>query len=251
MYSAMASPPTSSSPSKMIFNVDGQLAVVCLEEGFESFDFHPELAFVVDRAAGIDVVIPLGRLKGRSVPLVEGFGRLDVIMRIHEDGGLAGSVQPVGVEERMAGGLDDLDIIHADAAQFVGDKIGGLLDVGFVLVEGADAGNAEEIFEFLDKAGLVGTREINCRGSHGWPFWRYVWMIDGRAPKTFQYIPGTCREGCRVGVAEMGVGMAIFPTNRLPEIFSASQDADSMRLWISDRGATIRNHAMFTTMVRP
>ena len=48
------------------FHVYRQLAAAGLHERFESFDFHPELAFVVDGAAGIDVVIAFGRLKRRT-----------------------------------------------------------------------------------------------------------------------------------------------------------------------------------------
>ena len=48
-------------------------------------------------------------------------------------------------------GGDDLDIFETDALQLVGDELGGLLDVAFVLFQGADAGNAEEFFEFFKK----------------------------------------------------------------------------------------------------
>ena len=70
-------------------------------------------------------------------------------MRIHQDGRLARGVQPVGVKQRMSLGGDDLDILHADAAQFAGHKIGRFLNVGLVFFESADAGNAEKIFEFV------------------------------------------------------------------------------------------------------
>ena len=107
-------------------HVDGQLAAAGLQERFEGFHFHPELAFVVDGAAGVDVVVALGGLKGRSVPFVERFGGLDVVVGVAEHRGLAGGVQPVGVDERMPLGGDDLDVFHADAAQFVGHVVGGL-----------------------------------------------------------------------------------------------------------------------------
>ena len=66
----------------MIFHVNRQLAAAGLHEGFEGFDFHPELAFIVDGAAGVDVVVALGRLKRRRLPFVERFGGLDVVVRI-------------------------------------------------------------------------------------------------------------------------------------------------------------------------
>ena len=149
------------------FHVDGQLAAAGLHEGFEGFDFHPELAFVVDGAAGVDVVVALGGLEGRSVPLVERLGGLDVVVGVAEHGGLAGGVQPVGVDEGMALGGDDLDIFHADAAQFVGHIVGGFLNVGLVLFEGADAGDAEKIFEFVQETLLITAGKIDCGRGHG------------------------------------------------------------------------------------
>ncbi len=130
-------------------HIDRQLAAAGLHEGFKGFDFHPKLALVVNGTASIDVVVALGRLKGRRLPFVERFSRLDVVVCIHEDGGLAGGVQPVGVDERVSLGRDDLDVLHADAAQFVCDIVGGLLDIRLVFFEGTDAGDAEKIFKFV------------------------------------------------------------------------------------------------------
>jgi hypothetical protein len=56
---------------------------------FERLHFHPELAFVVNGAAGVDVVVTLGRLEGRSVPFIERIGRLHIVVGIAEHGGLA------------------------------------------------------------------------------------------------------------------------------------------------------------------
>ena len=104
--------------------------------------------------------------KGGVMPFVERVGGLHVVVGVAEDGGLAGGVQPVGVDERMALGGDDFDVLHADAAQFVGDEVGGFLNVGLVFVEGADAGNAEKIFEFVEKTLLIIAGKIDCWGSH-------------------------------------------------------------------------------------
>ena len=35
------------------------------EQGFEGFDLHPDLAFVVDGAAGVDIAVAFGGLEGR------------------------------------------------------------------------------------------------------------------------------------------------------------------------------------------
>ena len=73
---------------------------------------------------------------------------MHVVVGIAERRGFAGSVQPVGIDQGMAVGRDDLDVFHADAAEFVGHEIGGLLYVGLVFFQRADARDAEEVFEF-------------------------------------------------------------------------------------------------------
>jgi hypothetical protein len=44
------------------------------------------------------------------------------------------------------------------------------LNVGLVLFEGADAGDAEEIFEFVQEALLVRAGKIDGGGGHGESF---------------------------------------------------------------------------------
>ncbi len=67
-------------------------------------------------------------------------------MRITKRRRLARRIQPIGVDKRMALGRDNLDMLHPDASQFAGYKLGRFLYVRFVLFEGADTGNAEQIF---------------------------------------------------------------------------------------------------------
>ena len=107
----------------------------------------------------------MGSNGGRD-PFIERFGGLHVVVRVAEHRRLAGSMQPVGVNQRMALGRDDLDVLHADAAQIVGHEVGGLVHIGLVFGEGADAGNAEKIFEFVEKALLIIAGEIDCGGGH-------------------------------------------------------------------------------------
>jgi hypothetical protein len=52
----------------------------------------------------------------------------------------------------MPGGGDDLDILHAHVAEAVGDELRGAIDVAAVLGQRADAGNAQELFQFVKKA---------------------------------------------------------------------------------------------------
>ena len=70
-------------------------------------------------------------------------------MGIAEHGWLAGSVQPIGIDQRMSLRRDDFNILHADAAQFAGYEIGGLLYIGFVLFQGTDARNTKKVFQFI------------------------------------------------------------------------------------------------------
>jgi len=136
-------------------HVDRQLAAMALHQRLDGLDLHPQLALVVDCAAGVDVLVALGRLERRRDPLVQRLRRLDVIMRVAQDRGLAGRVQPVGVDQRMALGRNDLHVLHADAAQTIGDKIRRAADVVFVLGRGAHAGDAKQVLQFTQKSLLV------------------------------------------------------------------------------------------------
>ena len=59
-----------------------------------------------------------------------------------------------------------LHVLHADALQLVRYEVGGLLHVGLVLIQRADAGNAKEIFQFGQESLLVLAGIIDCRGCH-------------------------------------------------------------------------------------
>ena len=58
-------------------------------------------------------------------------------------------MQPIGIDERMPLSRDDFDILQPNAAQLTGNKVGSLLNIGFVLFKRADAGDAEKIFQFV------------------------------------------------------------------------------------------------------
>ena len=99
------------------------------------------------------------------MPLIQRLGRLYVEVRIAQRGRLAGGMQPVGVHQRMTAGRNDLDILEADALQVGSDHLGGLADIAFVLFGGADAGNAQQVFQFLEKALLVLASVIDGGGN--------------------------------------------------------------------------------------
>src|SRR5271166_3403391 len=94
-------------------------------------------------------------------------------MRVHQNGWLAMGVQPVGVKQGMSLGRNDLDVVHPDAAQLGGHKFCRFLDVAFMFIERADAGNAEQGLKLVKKTRLIIAGKIYCWGSHSLlPFWR-------------------------------------------------------------------------------
>ena len=96
-----------------------------------------------------------------------GIGGLHIVVAVAEDGGFAGGVQPIGVDQRMFVRLDELDVLHAGGAQGVGDEVGGAIDIGAVFGQGADAGNAQELLQLFEQAGLILLDEGVGGGGHG------------------------------------------------------------------------------------
>jgi hypothetical protein len=66
----------------------------------------------------------------------------------------------------MLGGGNDLDILHAHVAQTVGDELSGTLDIAAMLGQRADAGNAQELFQFLKKAVAILFDKCICNFGH-------------------------------------------------------------------------------------
>jgi hypothetical protein len=113
-------------------------SLVVGQQRFERFDVHIHLALVVHGAARVEVAIALGRLKRRREPFVQRIGRLNVIVSIQQRGWLAGGMKPVGIDQRMTGffrasGLDQPNVLHADARQFRGQHLGGMASIAIVL----------------------------------------------------------------------------------------------------------------------
>ena len=75
-------------------------------------------------------------------------------------------MQPVGVDKGMAGGGDDLDVLHADAFEFFGEPLGSREDIRFVFGKRGDGGYAEEGLEFVKEAGVVAAGVVDGGGGH-------------------------------------------------------------------------------------
>ena len=79
-----------------------------------------DLALVVGRAAREDPVADDDRLERRRRPQVERVDRLDVVVAVDDDRRGVRRVEPVGVDDRVAAGLADLDVLEAGRGQGVG-----------------------------------------------------------------------------------------------------------------------------------
>jgi hypothetical protein len=64
-------------------------------------------------------------------------------------------MQPVRIDQRMAGRRDEFDIFQAGRFQAAGDKLCRPLDILLALGQGADAGYAKEGEQFVQKAAFV------------------------------------------------------------------------------------------------
>ena len=75
-------------------------------------------------------------------------------------------MQPIGINQRMASGFNDLDILQPGGAQMIGDKLGRALNVFRMFGERADAGDAQEILEFFKESFLILRDELIGAGGH-------------------------------------------------------------------------------------
>ncbi len=136
-------------------DVERQLAVVG-EQRFESLDLRPDLALVVDGAAGVEIAVALGGLEGRREPLVERIGGLDVVVAVDEHGGFAR--QRAASRRRPADGLAvsmrrtfSMPMRLSSAAS----KFGGAAAIVLVLGQRGDGRNAQQVFQFIEKTRMI------------------------------------------------------------------------------------------------
>ena len=133
------------------------------QQRLERLDLRDHLALVVDRAAGVEIAVALGGLEGRREPLVERVGRLHIVVAVDEHGRLAGGMQPVGIDQRMAFGLNQARVLHADALELGEQRLGGFAAVGRVLGQRGDGGNAQQSLQIIEKTGVVLACIVNGR----------------------------------------------------------------------------------------
>jgi hypothetical protein len=127
----------------------------------DGLDVHEHLALVVGRSARVDLAVANGRLERRRRPLVERIHRLHVIVAVEQDRRCTGRAQPVAVDDGVAGRVDQADVLHADALQFLRRPLGTAAHVAGVLRQRADAGDREVLLQLVDVAIAVHVDEIN------------------------------------------------------------------------------------------
>ena len=115
-----------------VLDVDRQ-AVARREQCRCCHDVGVDLALVVGGAAADQPMAVDHRLERAVRPQLERVDRLDVVVAVDEDGRRALGVQPVAVDDRMAAGLADLDVLDAGSRSVVGEPLGGPPDVRGVL----------------------------------------------------------------------------------------------------------------------
>jgi hypothetical protein len=95
---------------------------------------------------------------------------------VKERGGLAGGVQPVGVDQRMAFGFDQPHVLHADAGQLGSQQLGGLAAIALVLGQRGDGRNAQQAFSSSKSGDGSGGRRLRRAKT---------WMSGGLLPSPF------------------------------------------------------------------
>ena len=107
--------------------VDGGTPLLLLPGG-DGGDVAPDLAFVVAGAAGVEGAVADGGFEGGRHPLVEGFGGLDVVVAVDEDGGAVGEVGVARDDGGVAAGGEDFGL-EAEGGEVGGEPVGAALAV--------------------------------------------------------------------------------------------------------------------------
>ena len=109
---------------------------------------------------GVDLPLTHRRLERRRLPLVDGVHGLHVVVPVEEDGRRALGVQPVAVDDGVAGRLDQPDVLEADPLQLGRRPLRAAGHVGSVVRQRADAGDGEVLGQLPHVAVAVGVDEV-------------------------------------------------------------------------------------------
>ena len=73
----------------------------------------------------------------------------------------AWGTEPIAVHDRVARGLDQLDVLQADLPHLVGGPFRAATHIGLMLGQRADAGNGEELLQLVDVAIALHVDEVD------------------------------------------------------------------------------------------
>ena len=124
-------------------------------QGFDGLDVHVHLTLVIAGATGIDVAVADGWLKGRRVPKLQRVRRLNVVVPVAENSRFPGRMEPIGVDQRVTLGRNHLDVFQASGAQTAGDEFSRAVDIRFVIGQGTDARNAQQVEKLVEQSTFV------------------------------------------------------------------------------------------------
>ena len=142
-----------------VLQIDGRLSLSPYER-LGALDVSEQLAFVIGRPPCHYVVSLDGGLERRMTPEVEGVYGLHVVVAIDQDRRLLGADAEFRVHYRVPRRLHDLRL-KAQAHEPVCQELSCAPDILPVLRDCTDAGNPQELDEFIDVFLAIRVDEIN------------------------------------------------------------------------------------------
>src|SRR5579859_1010722 len=136
-------------------------------------DVH--LAFVVRGPAAEEIAGAHGGFECGGSPKIKRFRRLHVVVAIKEDGGLAGSFERFGIDERMEIRRNDFDLLETGSAKIVGHPASRAFDVRLVFALCAHAGDSQEfaqLCQMLVAIAFYKFSKVHKRSSRGYESFR-------------------------------------------------------------------------------
>jgi hypothetical protein len=122
---------------------------------FDGLEETEDLALVVGRAARIEPAVADRRLERRRGPLVEGIGRLHVIMPVDEQCRRPRHLRTNGPDDGVGLASQKLHVAAPETAQLGGDPLGGGATIGVVRGKCGDGRNTEKFFQLAQQSFTV------------------------------------------------------------------------------------------------
>ncbi len=102
---------------------------------------NEHLAFVVRGAARVQIIVAHLGFERIAVPQFDRINRLHIVVAVNQNGRFVRpGLQPFGRHDRMAAGRIDLGVVQADRRELIDQPLGGALNVGLMIGQGADTG---------------------------------------------------------------------------------------------------------------